>query len=64
MVGGQRMNVAKELAGKTVAVIIEDTVLRVVDDGNEVRVFPRATTRPISRTGGRGDTPAAPDSVT
>ncbi|MFE6052500.1 hypothetical protein ACFQ6N_17235 [Kitasatospora sp. NPDC056446] len=49
MVANQRLRVGASHAGKTVTIVIEDTVFRVLDGDVELSVHPRKTTGPISR---------------
>ncbi|MFI1201204.1 IS481 family transposase [Streptomyces sp. NPDC020883] len=49
MVANQRLRVGASHAGKTVTIVIEDTVFRVLDGDIELSVHPRRATGPISR---------------
>jgi hypothetical protein len=49
MVAGQRLRVGRTHAGKTVTVVIEDTVFRVLHNDIELSTHARKTTNPIGR---------------
>jgi transposase InsO family protein len=49
MVTRQRLRVGRTHAGKTVTVIVEDTHLRVLHNGEELSLHPRTTTTPVTR---------------
>ncbi|MFI0805661.1 Transposase InsO and inactivated derivatives [Amycolatopsis lurida] len=49
MVAGQRLRVGRPHAGKTVTVVIEDTVFRVLHNDIELSTHARKTTKPIGR---------------
>jgi hypothetical protein len=49
MVAGQRLRVGRTHAGKTITVVIEDTVFRVLHNDIELSTHTRKTTKPIGR---------------
>jgi hypothetical protein len=49
MVTGQRIKLGPRHAGKLVTVVIEDTYLRVLHNGEELAVRPRRSLTPITR---------------
>jgi len=49
MVTRQRIRVGRTYAGKTVTILIEDTCLRVLHDGEELSVHHRTTNEPVTR---------------
>ncbi|OLT30486.1 IS481 family transposase [Actinomadura sp. CNU-125] len=49
MVAGQRLRVGRAHAGKTVTVVIDDTVFRVLHNDIELSVHPRKSTGPIKK---------------
>jgi hypothetical protein len=49
MVTRQRIRVGRAHAGKTVTVILEDTHLRMLHNGEELSLHPRTSTGPVSR---------------
>lgn len=59
MVAKQRIKLGKRHAGKLVTIVIEDTHLRVLHDGEEIAVRPRRNHEPITRlyTTGKGAKP-------
>jgi transposase InsO family protein len=58
MVARQRLRVGAAHAGKVVTVVVEDTHLRVLHDGEELSAHPRTSTRPIRRW--KADPPRRP----
>lgn len=48
-VAGQRLRVGRAHAGKTVTVVIEDTVFRVLHNDIELSNHARKTTKPMKR---------------
>lgn len=49
MVAGQRLRVGRSHAGKTVAIVIEDTVFRVLDGDIELSTHARTSDKPVTQ---------------
>jgi len=49
MVARQQIRVGRTHAGKTVTIVVEDTHLRVLHNGEEMSLHPRTTHRPVTR---------------
>jgi hypothetical protein len=49
MVAGQYMRIGAVHSGKVVTVVVEDTHLRIVHDGEELAVHPRTNDKPVTR---------------
>ncbi|MFF3160106.1 IS481 family transposase, partial [Streptomyces sp. NPDC057910] len=47
MVSGHRLRVGRQYAGKTVTIVIEDTVFRVLDGDTELATHPRKNDKPV-----------------
>jgi len=48
-VAGQRLRIGRSHAGKTVAIVIEDTVYRVLDGDTELSTHARTSDKPIKQ---------------
>jgi hypothetical protein len=49
MVTRQRLRVGRTHAGKTVTILIEDTPLRLLHNGEELSLHRRTSTQPVTR---------------
>lgn len=49
MVAGQRLRVGRAHVGKTVTVVIDDTVFRILHNDIELSIHPRKNTEPIKK---------------